>query len=377
MLNLNEIRKEIDSVDSQIVNLFEERMNLCKQVAEYKIENGKEVLDRGRERDKLDRIKSMTAGGEFMEHGTDELFTQIMAISRKLQYRLLTEHGIASGINMEQVNNLGTDGAKVVYQGVKGAYSEQAMFNYFGETVDCYNVSTFRDAMDEIDKGSADFAVLPIENTTAGIVSDVYDLLTEFDNYIVAETDVKICHALIGLKDAEISDIKMVYSHPQGLMQCAKFLEEHSDMQGMSYPNTAASAKKVFEDNDKSQAAIASVNAAKLYNLKVLKENVNYNDNNTTRFVIVSKKKMYSKDARKIIICFEAEHKSGSLYNMLSHFIYNGLNMTKIESRPIVGKNWEYRFYIEFEGRLDDAGVQNALRGIKEEAITLKILGNY
>ena len=375
-LDLTVIREDIDKIDKNIVELFEERMKLCEDVARYKIGVGKDVLDKEREITKINKLTSL-AHGEFNEHGVEELFTQIMAISRKRQYQLLAENGIVELPEFKKVDYIDKKNVKVVYQGVPGAYSNQAMLNYFGENVDNMMVPTFRDAMEVIYRGEADYAVLPVENSTAGIVADTYDLLMEFDNYVVDMVDVKVEHALLGLKDADMSDIKVVYSHPQGLMQCSKFLDEHKEWKQISQPNTAGSAKKVVEENDKTQAAIASETAAKIYGLKVLESNINHNTDNTTRFIIVGKEKIYRKDAGKICICFEVPHESGTLYNMLSNFIYNGLNMTKIESRPIVDKSWEYRFYVEFEGRLEDAAVKNALSGIKSEANYMKIIGNF
>lgn len=375
-LDLNEIRQEIDSVDASIVELFEKRMNLCKNVALYKIENGRNVLDKQREIEKIAKVINL-AENDFNKHGVEELFTQIMAISRKLQYQLLSENGKGTELEFNKVDSLKKDGVTVVYQGVPGAYSHQAMLNYFGREVDNFNVLTFREAMEGIRDGKADYAVLPIENTTAGIVNDVYDLLVEFDNCIVDQTDVIVRHALLGTKEASIEDITTVYSHPQGLMQCNEFLEEHKEWQQIAQANTAGSAKKVVEENLKSQAAIASTVAADIYGLKVLKENINYNSENTTRFIIVSRNKIYTKNATKVCVCFELPHSSGTLYNMLSYFIYNGLNMTKIESRPIENKSWEYRFFVEFEGKFDEPGTLNAIRGIMEEANAIKVLGNY
>ena len=192
-----------------------------------------------------------------------------------------------------------------------------------------------------------------------------------------AEVYIKIEHVLLGLPEAELSDIDQVYSHPQALMQCSKILEEHRDWEKISLKNTAVSAKKVKEDGKKNQAAIASKLTAELYGLKILKENLSNNADNYTRFIIVTGKHVFEKDAKKVSICFEIPHQSGSLYQMISHFIFNGINMTKIESRPIQGKNWEYRFFIDIEGNLNDGAVQNALNGLSEETSKLKILGNY
>ncbi len=376
MLDLQEIRKEIDSVDKELVKLFEKRMELTTNVAKYKIETGKKVLDPEREKQKLDAIAALVSN-DMNRHGIHEIFTQIISTSRKYQYMLLESMGQTLREDYVALDELPVKDCKVVYQGVPGAYAYIAAKRFFGENVEPYNVKTWRDAMEEVKCGKADYAVLPIENSTAGIVSDVYDLLQEYNNYIVAETYIKVEHALLGLPGATMDNIKKVYSHPQGLMQCRSFLNEHKDWQQNEQTNTALAAKKVVEDGDKSQAAIASVEAAKLYGLSVLQEKINTEDNNTTRFVIISNKRAFLKDAKKVSICFETEHTAGSLYDMLSHIIYNGLNMTKIESRPIEGKAWQFRFFVDFMGNIDDAEVMNALRGIEEEAMNIKLLGNY
>lgn len=231
--------------------------------------------------------------------------------------------------------------------------------------------------MEAIKEGMADYAVLPIENSSAGEVSDIYDLLEEYENYIVGEQIIKIHHALVGLPDAEISDIKTVYSHPQALMQCAGYLNEKHDWHQVSLSNTALAAVKVLKDGDKSQAAIASQAAAEFHGLKVLQMPINDNRFNSTRFIIATNRKMYEQYAKKVSICFELPHRKGSLYNILSHIIYNDLNMCKIESRPIPDRNWEYHFFVDFEGNLDDSSVKSAIRGIMEESVNFKILGNY
>ncbi len=376
MRDLFEIRNEIDEVDAQLVSLYEKRMKLAEQVAEYKISVGKKVFDREREETKLKKVAEL-AGDPFARNGVMELFEQIMSMSRKRQYQLLTEHGILAKTDFTEVEKLPQEQVKIVFQGEEGANSQIAMHAYFGEDVESCHVETWRDAMEAIAGGTADYAVLPIENSSAGIVSENYDLLMEYDNVIVGEQILKIDHCLLGLPEAELSDIKRVYSHPQALMQCSKYLEEHRCWDKHSVKNTAVAAKKIKEDGDLSQAAIASKPNAEIYGLKILKEEFQNNVNNSTRFVIVSRKKLFVTTADKISICFEIPHESGSLYHMLSHIIYNNLNMNKIESRPIQGKNWEYRFFIDFEGNLNDGAVQNALRGIVEEAARLRVLGNY
>ena len=374
-MDLLELRDRIDEIDAQIVELYENRMDICKQVAEYKISTGKKVFDKVREEEKLRKVKALTHN-DFNCRGIEELFEQIMSMSRKLQYGLLAEHGSMGKLPFIGVKELDTAKARVVFQGAEGAYSQAAMQQYFGDNVNSFHVDTFRDAMSAIDEGSADFAVLPIENSTAGIVSEIYDLLVEFENYIVGEQIIKIEHCLLGVPGTRMEDIKTVYSHPQSLMQSARYLSEY-DWKQISMPNNAFAAKKVADEQDKTQAAIASEYAGNVYGLEILEKGVNQSDTNSTRFIIVSNQKIFLEDAKKVSICFEVPHKSGSLYHMLSHFIYNNLNMNKIESRPIEDRNWEYRFFIDFDGNLSDSAVKNALRGLRDEARNMKILGNY
>ena len=376
-MDLGDLRTQIDAVDEQIVDLYERRMDICRQVAEVKIETGKKVFDRDREKEKIAKVKSLTHT-DFNKTGIGELFEQIMSMSRKLQYQLLTEKGTIGRLPFIGVDSLGDDRVRVVFQGAEGAYSQAAMHQYFGDAVNSFHVDTFRDACCAIEEGSADFAVLPIENSTAGIVNEIYDLLVEFENYIVGEQIIKIEHCLLGVPGGRIEDIRTVYSHPQSLMQSARFLSEH-DWKQISLPNNAFAARKVAEEKDPSQAAIAGEYAGRVYGLEVLKKPVNQSDTNSTRFIIIRHKKEYVKGADGISISFELAnaHETGSLYHALGFIIYNSLNMTKIESRPIQGDKWRYRFFIDFDGNIGEAPVQDALRGMAQETINFKILGNY
>ncbi len=376
MATLEELRKALDEVDDQIVDLFEKRMDLCEQVGVYKVENGRKVFDRTREQEKLQDVKSKVST-EFNKKGIEDLYRQLMSMSRKLQYTQLVEAGALGRLPFIEVDSLEGEKARVVFPGTDGAYSQAATRDYFGENCNSFYVRTFRDAMEAIEEGSADYAVLPIENSTAGAVDEMYDLLVEFENYIVGETVIPITNTLAGLPGSDLSQIRKVYSRGMALMQSSRFLEEHADWQQISVANTAIAAQKIMEEQDPTQAAICSADAARTYGLEILADNVNDDDNNFTRFIVATNQKIFLKDARKISICFELPHESGSLYHLLSHFIYNDLNMTRIESRPVEGKSWEYRFFIDFEGNLADAAVKNAIRGLREESRNLRILGNY
>jgi chorismate mutase/prephenate dehydratase len=374
-MDLGQLRDELDVIDKQIVELYEKRMEVCSQVAAYKIENGKRVFDKDRERKKLETVASLTHN-DFNARGVRDLFEQIMAISRKLQYQMIAENNGMGKLSFMEMDKIDCKKCRVVFQGAEGAYSQAAMMKYFGDEVASFNVDTFRDAMLAIDEGSADFAVLPIENSSAGIVSEIYDLLVEFENYIVGEQIIKIEHCLMATPGTKMADIKTVYSHPQSLMQSSHYLFEKG-WQQISMKNNAFAAKKVADEKDKTQAAIASEMAAKIYGLDILEKGVNDLKTNSTRFIIVTNQKVFASNASKISLCFEIDHESGTLYRALSHLMYNGLNMNKIESRPLAGRNWEYRFFLDFEGKLTDGAVKNALRGLREETRNMKILGNY
>lgn len=376
MRSLEELRNELDRIDSQIIQLYEERMSVCEEVGEIKIEEGRKVFDRNREQQKLAQV-TREAKDPFYKKGLTELFEQLMSQSRKLQYQLLTKKGALGRLPFIGVEELDWKNSRVVFQGTDGAYSQAAMHKFFSKDVNSFHVQTFRDAMEAIEEGSADFAVLPIENSSAGMVSEMYDLLEEFENYIVGEVILPINHYLVGTENTTLESIERVYSHPQALMQCSKFLDRHGSWQQIGAANTAVAAKKILNENDPTQAAICSEHAAEIYGLKILEVKINHNHNNSTRFIVVTNQKIFLKKAQKISICFEVAHESGSLYHLLSHFIYNDLNMTKIESRPIEGKTWEYRFFVDFEGNMGDAAVKNAIRGLREESKSLKILGNY
>lgn len=374
-VDLQVSREKLDVIDAKIVELFEERMEIAKAVAEYKKEVGKPVLDPQREAAKLETLEKLTDNA-FNKKGIHELFKQIMSISRKLQYSMLDSY--SEDIHLTPITDIDrSENTIVAYFGGKGAYTEQAMEEFFGKEVQTKQVLTFREVMELVQQGEVDYGVLPFENTSTGGIVDNFDLLVDYDNTIVGQHIVKVEHALVGLPGAKIEDIKKVYSHPQGLMQCEAFFEEHKNMEREEFSSTAASAKKVLEDKDVTHAAIASVRAAKYYGLEVLKEAINYQQENYTRFIIITKRKVFLKNANRVNLCFELPHESGSLYNILSHFIFNGLSMTNIESRPILGRNWEYRFFVEFDGNLNDDAVQNAINGVKEEAVRLRILGNY
>lgn len=374
--DLSVTREEIDKVDKQIVELIEKRMDLALQVAEYKMSTGKPIYDRQRELEKLDKLGHM-ASTEFNAKSVQELFLQIMSVSRRYQYRVIGDQDHVIEKMFTKIAHLNiTDKTKVVYAGVPGAFAETAMIGYFGEKINGSNVKDFHEVAQSVAEGKADYGVLPIENSTAGFVNGIYDLLDRFSLSIVGEQKVCVNQCLLGIPGTELLDVKTVFSHPQGLMQSKEYLEQ-TDWKQVSMANTALSAKKVHDDMDKTQVAIASQRAAQIYGLSVLNPKLNVSDNNTTRFVIVSKKREYEEKANKVSISFSLPHTCGTLYNILAHFIFNNVNMTSIESIPLSGKQWEYCFFVDFEGNLGDVDVVNALKGIMAETENFRILGCF
>ncbi|MCL2865509.1 MAG: prephenate dehydratase [Lachnospiraceae bacterium] len=376
MEKLEDLRQQLDKIDKELVKLYRQRMAVCNQVGDYKLEAGKAVFDRERENEKLQEVATFVDCA-FDKKAVRDVFLHLMSLSRKLQYQKLSAVGSTGRLPFIPIDSLDLESARVVFQGVEGSYGQEAMQCYFGKNCNSYSVRTFQNAFTAIDEGGADYAVLPIENSSMGSVREIYDLLVEFENYIVGEIVIPISHTLAGLPGTRLTDIEQVYSKAEALMQTTKFLDAHPKWQQISVVNTAIAAQKIVQDNDSSKAAVCSAYAAKRYHLEILQDQINDEPDNSTRFIVITNQKVFLKKAAKISICFELENKSGSLYHLLSHFIYNDLNMTRIESRPIEGRAWEYRFFVDFEGNMADVGVKSAIRGLREEAKNLKILGNY
>lgn len=374
MKDLSQCREEIDVIDREMTALFEKRMGIAAEVAEYKRVSGKKVFDKQREDEKLEAIEKM-ASNEYFGRGLKELFSQIMSLSRKYQYTMLADKG-KNGF--EEITELccGT-GDTVAFFGEPGSYTEQALLRALGGQCERLSCSTFATVVEAVEGGKAKFGVVPIENTTTGDISDLYDLMAEHSVYPVAEQVIKIEHVLAAPAGATEEGIREVYSHPQALLQCSGYFTKHPALLQRACSSTSGCALEVSQSGDVTKAAIASEIAAERYGLTILRRGLNNENVNSTRFLVISKEAIFTSEADKVSICFEIAHESGSLYRILSHLIYNNLNMTKIESRPIPGKQFEYRFFVDFDGSLSEPAVQNALTGIKEEASRLKVLGCY
>jgi len=266
---------------------------------------------------------------------------------------------------------------RVGFQGVPGSYSEEALYEYFGAGVATHAVRDFEDIFTELDKGFIDYGMLPIENSSTGAISQVYDLLNKYEDYIVGEICLKVNHNLLGIKGSTMEDINEVYSHPQAFEQCNEFLKDKNNWRLIPYRNTAVSAEFVKMQNCKSIAAIGSKRASEIYGLDIIKKNINTNHNNYTRFAVIGRQMEIDENCDKISIVLSTLHKPGCLFNVLRYFAENNLNMLKIESRPIVNKPWEYFFYIDYEGNLNDRKVREVTESVKRSSCYFKLLGNY
>lgn len=374
MNDLSEIRKEIDKIDKELLELFEYRMELSLSVADYKKLKGMPVYDPEREKEKLKILRDMVRNKKNADAVSD-LFTQIMLLSRRAQYSALK---IYNDLGFTPIDRfIAENETKIAYYGEMGSYTEQAMLEYFNGQGMGIPMKTFEEVMESLKMGRVDYGVLPIENSSTGTLSDIFDLLAEYDNYIIGEHVITIDHNLWGLPGANILNLKKVYSHPQGLLQCSNFLKQYPYLKQIDGGSTASCAKRVLQEKDITQAAIASKRAGEANGLELLQASIHNEEHNRTRFIIISNERLYLPIANRISICFVLPHRSGSLYHILSHFIHNNINLTRIESRPTKGKAFSYRFFVDFEGNLENDQIKNALYSIKEESLELKILGAY
>lgn len=371
-LNLPDIRKEIDDIDSRILDLFIQRMQAAEKVAMVKKRDGLPITNLKREQEILDAFEER--GGEFGS-GARTMLATLIDISCAYQQMLLYGE---DGKLRKRLMTAGSilKGSKIACQGTTGAYSHLAARQFFGEDAEPMFFPKFQDVFDAVTEGYTDFGVLPIENTTAGAVDDVYDLLTRHGFYIVGETDVAINHCLLAPKGAGMQDIKEVYAHPQALSQCARYIQRHG-FETNEYSNNAVAAKHVSRWNDPTKAAIASSVAGRQFDLDILEEDIQDIDGNQTRFIIISKNMVIREGADKISLTFSLPHQTGSLYRVLSRFAANGMNISKIESRPLKGQNFSYRFYLDFNGNVHDEKVCSLICALSTEMSHFKFLGNY
>ena len=380
MTELEQYRQEIDRIDGELVQLFLERMAVTGKVGEYKQRAGIPVLDAGREKQVI-AAKTALTDDPARKADVAALYEEIMAISRRQQRKLVREGaeepGYAAYAAALAARREPVAAPQVVYQGEPGCYSEEAAVGFFGPEVSSRGLAWFPDVFAALERGEADYAVLPVENSSTGSIRQVYDLLAQYNYYVVGECQVKVEHCLMALPGVALEDIQTVYSHEQGLMQCERYLDAHLGWRRVPTLDTAGSAKQVAESGDRTAAAICSRRAAQIYGLHILAEGVNYNAMNHTRFVVVSPVLELRPGRNKISAVFRLPHQSGSLHEILTVFAVQGLNLLKIESRPIPGRGWEYLFFLDFTGDLAAPEMDGVLHELGQLAAEFRILGNF
>ena len=370
---LEEIRKLLDKTDRKIVEALAERQKLVREVSSFKIDKTKNIRDLGREEQLLNRIKELAREAGLDRYFAEQLFRDIIHHSVRFQTHTLVDH---------QNRKVPNETVSVAYQGTEGAFSHQAAFRHFEERyarVDCYGYDTFQQAAEAVEQGEVDYAILPIENTTAGSINQTYDILGEGKLHIVGEEALRIIHCLLAIEEVPLERIRRIMSHPQALAQCSHFLSSMHRCTVESYLDTAMSAKKVVEDGDLSQAAIAGSYAAQLYGLQILKRDIANQSENFTRFVVVSPEPIQC-DLQipcKTSLLMVTSHDKGALINCLNVLGDHDIRMTKLESRPKPNEPWKYMFYLDIEGNVDDPDIAGALEEMRKRASSLKVLGCY
>ncbi len=374
-MGLKPIRDEIDQIDKQIIELFSKRMDCSKKVAQYKMENSMPIFNSDREMQVLDQVE-VNAG----EYGGSArlLYSTIMELSRGIQHDML---GSGAKIRNEIYSAkkyipFEDKTIRVACFGTNGAYAHKAAKKIFPDSEPLF-YSPFKELFSAIQNGEADFGVIPIENSSAGSVTEVYDLMLKYRFHIAAAADIPVNHCLAAIKGTKPEEIKKVYSHSQALSQCSDFLNSRPEITAKEYASTAQAAEHVAEVADHSIAAICSQEAAEENNLEIIARGFQNNPNNTTRFIVISKDMYIVPDAEKISLCFALPHVTGSLYSVLCRFAAHGLNLTKIESRPKYGSSFEYMFYLDFTGNIFNKKTISLICALSDELTDFSFLGNY
>jgi chorismate mutase/prephenate dehydratase len=351
-MSLEELRKQIDELDTRIIKLIAERMTVTQNIGKEKMESGKPIEDKAREQAVLQRVRGLAQAENLNPEEISKIYQRIFFASKEVQ------------------------GVTVAFQGEVGAYSEEAAYQYFGPGARLKPCESLEEAFQAVERGDVQFGLVPAENSLEGSIPRTYDLLLDSCPKVSGEFQLRIVHCLIGPPEAQIDSIKEVYSHFQALGQCKMFLRQMAWKLTPTY-DTAGSVKLIKENEMADKAAIASARAAEIYGMKILVRSIEDNPNNYTRFFILSKQESEPSGDDKTSIVFSVKHKPGALYDALNELATRKINLTKIESRPTRQKPWEYNFYVDFEGYYKDKAVQDALRGLENAAIFVKILGSY
>lgn len=367
-MELSELRKDINDIDSEIIKLFQKRMECSFGVAEYKIKNNMPVFQADREKEIIQRIKSCVP--QELENSAEVFFTTLMDISKCKQYQKFFADS-----NQIEFQPLDLTGNPIVaVPGTVGSYSHIASTQFLknGRPVFYEN---FEEVFHAVDNGEAEFGVLPFANSTTGSVVQTYHLMREHDFKICAETKVKVDHCLAAKQGVNLEDIKSIYSHEQGIMQCSRFIKEHG-FKTHTYSNTSLAACYI-KGSDKPLGAICSRVCADELGLEVLEQGIADAQENYTKFMLISKKTLCHAEANMISVSLALPHISSSLYRLLTKFSVAGLNLCMIESMPIANTDFDVIFYLDFEGSITSPDVAKLINELNSELSYFKFLGNY
>lgn len=375
--SLEEIRGQIDQIDRQMVDLFKARMEAAAQVAEYKREKGLPVLDAGRERALLGKIGD-EAGEELADYA-QSMYRTILAASRSYQNGKIGRgskvyDGIRKALN--DTPKLFPQRPTVACQGIEGAYSQIACDRLFKSPKITY-VQTFDHVFKAVESGMCQYGILPIENSTAGSVKAVYDLMIRHNFYIVRSARLKISHNLLAKHGTRLEDVREVFSHEQAISQCAGYLAGLKDVKVNIVENTAVASRMVSQSDRTDVAALSSRFCAELYGLQTLQEGVQDQDNNYTRFICISKKPEIYPGADRTSLMMTLPHKPGSLYNVLAKFYALNINLQKLESRPLPGREFEFMFYFDIEASVYAPEMEQLFRDLEVDSEQMRYLGTY
>ena len=376
-MNLMELREQINEIDREMLDLFLRRMQVSSNVAEYKRQNGLPVLDAARERELLANIAGQA--GEDLDEYAIVLYSTILSLSRSYQHKKLSpdsKYGAIIENARETTAKLFPEKARVACQGVEGAYSQIAASKMFKIPSILY-FSSFDGVFAAIESGMCEYGVLPIENSTAGSVKRVYDLMVDHNLYVVRSMRVKIDHNLLAKPGTKLSNIKEIFSHEQAIDQSAAFLRTFKDVKVTVCPNTAVAARMVAESERNDVAALSSRDCAELYGLESLANSVQDKSNNYTRFICVAKNPQIYPGADRTSIMLVTPHKPGALYNVLARINALGLNLLKLESRPLPEREFEFMFYFDIEGSAYSPELLELISELESDSEEFKYLGTY
>jgi chorismate mutase/prephenate dehydratase len=374
MDTLSSLRGKLDEADRRLLEVLRERLETVADIARVKAEGLSFLRDHDRETELLARVEGWARELGLDGFRTHEIFREIIAMSLKAQEEAL--------LKRDQVERSARGARRVAFQGIEASYSQLAASKYFAArsaSMEFVGQRTFAEALAMAESGEVGYAFLPIENTTAGSINQTYDLLRQTDLRIVGEEILHVRHCLLGVEGAEAAGLQRVLSHPQALTQCSRYLAGLGEVELVAFEDTAASAREVAAAGIATQGAIASLEAAEIYGLRVLEEGIADQEENWTRFVVISglEIELDPRIPSKTSLVLTTPHREGALAHCLNLLAEHGLNLTKLESRPVPSRPWEYLFYVDIEGSVESESAALGIAELRRECPYLRVLGSY